>query len=52
VELLVHPCEDLFRLRSSLCGRTLFGCQRRRDGLAQFLLHMEDVRRVMRAEVV
>ena len=48
----MHPLERLFRLRQSLGGSPLFGGHGGRDGFAQFMLHMEEVRRVMRPEVV
>src|SRR5262249_39629718 len=52
VGTLMHPLERLFRLRSSLGSSPLFGGQWSRDGLAQFVLHMEDIRRVMRPQVM
>jgi hypothetical protein len=52
IEVLVHPRERLFRLRGGLVGGTLFGGQWGRDGFAQLMLHMEDVRRVMRPKAM
>ena len=43
LEGLGHPVERLFYLRPSLGGSPLFGGHGRRDGLAQFLLYMEEV---------
>src|SRR4029453_1888229 len=52
VEALVHPLERLFSLRHGLGRRPLFDGQRRCDRFAQLMLHMEEVRRVMRPEVL
>jgi hypothetical protein len=52
VESLVHPLERLFRLRDGLCGSPLFDDHRRCDRFTQFRLHMEEVRRVRRSEVL
>ncbi len=52
VEALVHPLERLFSLRHGLGGSPLFDGQRRCDRVAQLMLHMEEVRRVMRPEVL
>ena len=41
-----------FSRRHGLFGGTLFGSHRRSDRLAQLLLHMEEVRRVMHPQVV
>jgi hypothetical protein len=47
VEVLVHPRARLFRLGDRLVGRPLFNGHRSGDGLAQCMLPMEEVRRVM-----
>jgi hypothetical protein len=52
VAALVHPLERLFSLRHGLGRRPLFDGQRRCDRFAQLMLHMEEVRRVMRPEVL
>ena len=52
VKVLAHPVARLFHLRQSRCGSPLFGGHGSRDGLTQFMLHMEEVWRVMRPEVV
>src|SRR5262249_9753354 len=49
---LLDPLEPLFGLRHSLGSSTLVGGQWCRDRLAQLMLHMEEVRRVMHPEVV
>ena len=55
---VVGVCEALLHLPSvsspagRLGGSPLFGGHRSRDGLAQFMLHMEEVRRVMRPKVM
>ena len=51
-EGLVHPRAGLFRLRGGLGGGPLCDGQRGRDRLAPCMLHMEEVRRVMRPKVV
>ena len=48
MEMLLHPLEGLFSLRYGPFGSPLFGGHRSRNRLAQCLLHMEQVRRVMR----
>src|SRR6266571_3072303 len=50
--MLVHPLEYLFSLYNGLFGGPLFGGHWSRNGLAQLMLHMEDVRRVMRPQVM
>jgi hypothetical protein len=52
VEVLVHPRERLFRLGDSFVGSPLLHGHWSGDGLAQFMLHMEEIRRVMRPQVV
>jgi hypothetical protein len=52
VEVRVHPVECLFCLRNWLAGSPLLSGHWGRDGLAQFILPMEDVRRVMRPKVM
>src|SRR5262249_25954778 len=52
VAALVHLLEHLFRLRHGLGGSPLFDGQGRCDRCAQLMLHMEEVRRVMRPEVL
>src|SRR2546422_2102645 len=52
VETLMHPLARLFSLANSLFGGTLFAGHGSGDGLAEFMLHMEEVRRVMRPKVV
>jgi hypothetical protein len=52
VEALVHPRARLFGLRHGLGRRPLFDGQRRCDRFAQVMLPMEEVRRVMRPEVL
>src|SRR5262249_12162849 len=52
VAALVHPLERLFSLRHGLGRSSLFDGQRRCDRFAQLMLHMEEVRRVMRPEVL
>jgi hypothetical protein len=44
--------ERFFGLHNSLGSRTLFDSQWRCDRFTQFMLHMEEVRRVMRSEVL
>jgi len=51
-ELRVALLERLFGPRNGLGGSTLLDGHRRGDGLAQLMLHMEEVRRVMRSEVL
>ena len=48
----MHPLARLFSLANSLFGGTLFAGHGSGDGLAQCMLHMEEVRRVMRPKVV
>jgi hypothetical protein len=52
VEVLLHPVERLFSGRCRLRGGPLFGGHRGRDGLAQLMLHMKKVRRVLHPEVL
>lgn len=52
VEALLPPVERLFGLHNGLVGSLLFGGQGGRNRLAQFMLYMEEVRRVMRPKVV
>jgi hypothetical protein len=50
--VLWHTLERLFRLNDCLLGSSLFRGHGGGDSLAQFMLHMEEVRRVMRPQVV
>jgi hypothetical protein len=52
VKALLHAVERLCGLRHGLCGSPLFDGERRCDGFAQLMLHREEVRRVMRSEVL
>jgi hypothetical protein len=52
VDTFLHQGERLCRLHNDLCGSPLFDGQWGRDRLAQFILHMEEVRRVMRPKVM
>src|SRR5262245_37509 len=52
VAALVHPLERLFSLRHGLGRSPLFDGQRRCDRFAQRMLHMEEIRRAMRPEVL
>ena len=49
-EVILYPFELLFCLYNSLGRSPLFGGYRGGDRLTQFMLHMEEVRRVMRPE--
>jgi hypothetical protein len=51
-EELLHLVERFLSLRYGLVGRPLFGGHRYRNRLAEFMLHMEEVRRVMDAKVM
>lgn len=48
---LWDPLEHLVRFRGRLCGRPLFDSQRGRHRLAECMLSMEEVRRVMGSKV-
>jgi hypothetical protein len=48
----MHPLERLLSPRHGLGRSPLFDGQRRCDRFAQLMLHMEEVRRVMRSEVL
>jgi hypothetical protein len=52
VEVLLQPGQSLFGLCNGLVGSSLFGGQWRRNGLTEFMLHMEQVRRVMCPKVM
>ena len=52
VEVLLQPVQSLFGLCNGLVSSSLFGGQWRRNGLTEFMLHMEQVRRVMGPKVM
>src|SRR5262249_20300647 len=49
---LLQPLERLFRLGDSLVGCSLFDGHGSCHGLAQFMLHIEEIRRMMRPEMM
>ena len=51
-EVFLHPLARLFCLRGRLRSGPLFRSERGRDRLAQCMLHMEEIGRVMRSKVV
>lgn len=52
LQLLLYVLKLLLRLGGRLCSRPLLGGHGAGDGFDQLMLHMEDVRRVMRPQVM